>query len=89
MTLTPRLERYVRARFDDPRPVLERLRGWRISYEAQPPSERLTAAAVLVAERDGLDIAVALAEAEWRDLLVAARLDHEDWPRVLRRAFGD
>ena len=91
MTLTPRLERYVRARFDADaaETIVERLRGWRISYLDRAPSERLTAAVVLVAEADGLGTALSLASSDWRDLLVAAGLEHADWPKVLRRTFGD
>jgi hypothetical protein len=36
------------------------------------------------------EAAVALAEADWRDLLVAAGLEHTDWRRAAGRAgFGD
>jgi hypothetical protein len=48
--LTARLERYVRATFDDPEQVVRALRDWRISYMDDPPSERLTAAVVFVAD---------------------------------------
>jgi len=87
--LTPRLERYVRARFpeDEADDVLDRLRAWRIAYEDEPPGERLLAAAVFVAEEEpgGLATAFNIAGRDWRDLLVAADLAGARWRWALKR----
>ena len=67
--VTERLERYVRARF--------------------PASEfddiiRAQAAVLLVADGRGEDLAVGfdIAEQDWRDLLMAAGLEHLNWGDV-------
>ena len=88
--LTPRIARYVRAHFDDAELVVDALSDWRISYEDEPPHERLTAAVVLAADGtlEGIDSAFGLAERDWRDLLVAEGLAHEDWPELLDLRFG-
>ena len=90
--LTPRIASYVRQHFDeaDAPLVLDALEDWRIPYEDDPPSERLTAAVVLAAggTLGGVDAAVRLAERDWRDLLVSAGLEHADWPQLLDRRLG-
>ena len=88
--LTPRIERYVRLHFDDAELILAALADWRISYEEEPPDERLTAAVVLGADGslEGIDAGFELAEQDWRDLLVAAGLAHEDWPELLDLRLG-
>lgn len=88
--LTPRIERYVRLHFDDAELILAALADWRISYEEEPPGERLTAAVVLAADGtlEGIDSALELAERDWRDLLVAGGLAHEDWPVLLDLRLG-
>jgi hypothetical protein len=88
--VTPRIERYVRQHFDDADLVLSALDEWRISYEEEPPGERLVAAVVLVADGrlDGVDEGFRIAEQDWRDLLVAAGLQHEDWRTVLTARLG-
>jgi hypothetical protein len=90
--VTPRVERYVRRHFEetDAELVLDALREWRISYEAEPPNERLIAAVVLVADGrlEGVDEGFRLAELDWRDLLVAADLANEDWRSVLSSLMG-
>jgi hypothetical protein len=90
--LTERLERYVRRVFPEWAVpiVLEDLAAWRIPYEDEPPSERLLAAVVLLADgdADGLRAGFALGEVDWRDLLVAAGLAHGDWPDELDRRLG-
>jgi hypothetical protein len=90
--VTARIERGVRLRFDDADApaVLSALRAWRISYETEPPSERLIAAALFVADgrREGLRESFRLAERDWRDLLVAAGLEHGNWRKVLDRRLG-
>jgi hypothetical protein len=90
--VTPRVERYVRQRFEEAEAelVLSALRDWRIPYEAKPPGERLIAAVVLVADGSlgGVDDAFQLAEQDWRDLLVAAGLQHDDWRMVLDSRLG-
>jgi hypothetical protein len=88
--LTPRIERYVRLHFDDAELILAALADWKISYEEEPPGERLTAAVVLAADGslEGIDSAFELAERDWRDLLVAGGLAHEDWPELLDLRLG-
>ena len=88
--LTPRIERYVRLHFDDAELVLAALEDWKISYEEEPPGERLTAALVLAADGslEGIDAAFELAEQDWRDLLVAGGLAREDWPELLDLRLG-
>ena len=81
--VTPRIERYVRATFPEEQvaTVLELLHEWRISYESEPPHERLIAAVVLLAEgrADGLAVGVDIASLDWRDLLMAAGMEHDNW----------
>ena len=89
--LTRRIARHVPQHLGgDAELVLSALEDWRISYEDEPPSERLTAAVVLGADGrlDGIDAMLRLAEQDWRDLLVSAGLEHEDWPQVLDRRLG-
>jgi len=52
--------------------------------------ERVLTAIVLVAGEDGgrLEDAIALARADWRDVLVSAGLADEDWPAQLDRLLG-
>jgi hypothetical protein len=38
---------------------------------------------------DGLASIVAMAKRDWRDLLMAAGLAHEDWQNVLEEKLGD
>jgi len=89
--VTPRIARFVEANFDDAALVLDALRDWKISYEDELPGERLTAAVVLFADGslEGVDEAFALAETDWRDLLVAAGVAHADYEDVLRRRLGE
>ena len=90
--VTARIERYVREVFDasDADLVVSALADWRISYEAEPPGERLIAAVVFTADGrlEGVDAAFALAEQDWRDLLVAGDLAHGDWPDRLDARLG-
>ncbi|HWO60291.1 MAG TPA: hypothetical protein VNO31_09680 [Umezawaea sp.] len=53
-------------------------------------AERLGAAAVILAEGDVHEFrsAVRLANLDWRDLLVAGGLAHENWPDVLDEVLG-
>jgi hypothetical protein len=52
--------------------------------------ERICGAILIVAEGDvdKLVEAAALAERDWRDLLVSAGLEHDDWPRKLAIALA-
>ncbi len=90
--LTARIDRHVRGSFDASEAdlVLDALAEWRISYEPEPPSERLIAAVVFMAEGrlEGVDAAFRLAEQDWRDLLVAGDLAHGDWPERLDARLG-
>jgi hypothetical protein len=90
--LTRRIERYVEEHFDpsDAELVLAVLGEWQISYQKDPPTERLTAAIVLFSKGrlEGVDDAFRTAEHDWRDLLVGAGLAHRDWPAVLDARFG-
>jgi hypothetical protein len=91
--LTARLERYVRATFAELEvdAVLTSLRRWRISSEGAPPSERLLAAVVFMAEgrTEGLEAGFRLGELDWRDLLVAGEVANEGWPDVVDARLGD
>jgi hypothetical protein len=55
--------------------------------DSQTGRERIQLAAILRSggRLSALREAVTLAEVDWRDLLVAAGLEHADWPEVLRR----
>jgi hypothetical protein len=90
--LTPRIERFVRESFDESEAdlVLSVLAEWRISYVPEPPSERLIAAVVFMADGrlEGVDEALRLAEQDWRDLLVAGDLANGDWPEQLGARLG-
>jgi hypothetical protein len=90
--LTERIERYVRGAFDASEVdlVLDALAEWRIPYEPDPPSERLIAAVVFMADGrlEGVDAAFKLAEQDWRDLLVAGDVAHGDWPEQLDARLG-
>ena len=90
--LTKRIERHVRETFDESEAdlVLEALAEWRISYEPEPPDERLIAAVVFMADGrlKGVDEAFKLAEQDWRDLLVAGDVAHDDWPEQLDARLG-
>lgn len=85
--LSARLERYVRARFpaSEVDGVLRAVDLWRISYSEEPPEERLQAAVLLLADGRAEDLAVGfdIAEQDWRDLLMAAGLEHMNWGDVL------
>ena len=56
--LTARIERHVRESFDagDAELVLSALAEWRISYEPDPPSERLIAAVVFMADGEIVEV---------------------------------
>ena len=90
--VTARVERYVREHFEASEAdlVLDALAEWRISYEDEPPDERLVAAIVLAADGrlDGIDAGFRLAEQDWRDLLVAADLANEGWQTVMNSRLG-
>jgi hypothetical protein len=70
--------------------ALDRLPGEAGYDEEFFRSERIRAAIVLLADGDLSHFrkAVELAKADWRDLLVAAGLAHEDWPARLDEALG-
>jgi hypothetical protein len=94
--LSPRLQRRIQASF--PRQVepvtatLARLQHDLFANDPADPAgdERILAAVVLLANGDlqGIDSAVALARTDWRDLLVAAKLEHADWPSRLDAELG-
>ena len=90
--VTARVERYVHEHFEASEAdlVLDALAEWRISYEDEPPDERLVAAIVLAADGrlDGIDAGFRLAEQDWRDLLVAADLANEVWQTVMNSRLG-
>jgi hypothetical protein len=90
--ITSRIERHVREQFGatEAGPALDALRRWRISYMDEPPSVRLIAAAVFMADgrREGLDAAFRLGEQDWRDLLVSGGVANADWPGVLDARLG-
>ena len=90
--VTRRVERYVQEHFQpsEAELVLAALSDWRISYDEEPPGERLIAAVVLASDGrlDGVDDAFRIAEQDWRDLLVGAGLADGDWPAVLDARLG-
>src|SRR5205823_1404882 len=86
--ISPRLRRRVRQDFG--------LRAGRVLYtlghvefpmDHGEVTERLQAATVLLAngDLDRFDREIALGKTDWRDLLVAADLAHDDWPEKLDR----
>ncbi|WRZ91236.1 hypothetical protein OHB54_20455 [Streptomyces sp. NBC_01007] len=58
--------------------------------ESQQDTERLLTVAVLIAAGDipRFRSAIRLARTDWRDLLVAGELGHDDWPHVLDEQLG-
>ena len=90
--VSERLERYVRRTFDEAEAeeVLRRLGEWRISYDDEPPGERLMAAVLILAEGrvEGLDVGFEVAEQDWRDLLMSAGLENAVWSPVLEAKLG-
>lgn len=52
-------------------------------------NERIHAAIVMVAERRGFDAALALAQTDWRDVVVDAGLADQDWGPRLDEWFAD
>jgi hypothetical protein len=92
--VTDRIERAVREQFaaGEVPAVLELLGALRLPFLENNPeeTERVQAAVVLLARgsHDRLLDAAALAEEDWRDVLVAAGLADEDWPGRLQEEFG-
>jgi hypothetical protein len=85
---TPRLERRVSRDFEESsaRTVLLTLADLaETSTDTEFGTERIQGAIVLLAGGDlgRFHDACDLARADWRDLLVAAGLAHEDWPAKL------
>ncbi|GGK25537.1 hypothetical protein GCM10011583_66940 [Streptomyces camponoticapitis] len=94
--LSERLERRIRHDFPGPGSAAEIMRMLdelpsKAGHEAEHfAGERLQAAIVLLTDRSigRFHEAVRLALSDWRDLLVAAELAHEDWPDRLRAELG-
>ena len=87
--VSDRLRAWIAGHFppEDVEPVLSML--VELEYLGEE-IERIQAAVVLLSGGDSgrfLD-AVALAQVDWRDLLVAAQLAHADWPARLDAALG-
>ena len=70
--------------------VLERLVSLRLALAEKQSRERIDAAIVLLADGSlsRLERAVAVAERDWRDVLVAAGLAHGDWTERLDQLLG-
>jgi hypothetical protein len=88
--ITARLERRIRREFPaDPVLVLEVLSELELEAAGQD-RERILAAIVFVAGGDveALERAIEVAEADWRDVLVAAGLERDDWRQHLDEALG-
>ena len=87
--ITARLHKRIQRDFAEPgsaKGTEGALRGLAAELEdSRQDAERLLAAAVLIADGDvgRFRSAIRLARTDWRDLLVAAGLANEDWPRVL------
>ncbi|WP_254407475.1 hypothetical protein [Streptomyces sp. GMY02] len=96
MPISVRLERRIRRDFPEPGAAAEITRMLdelpsTASHDAEHfAGERLQAAIVLLAEGSihRFHEAVRLALVDWRDLLVAAELAHENWPDRLRAELG-
>jgi hypothetical protein len=90
--VTPRLQARIRSDFDAGTTVLvvERLDRLVLPLAEKQSLERIQAAIVLVGAGDleRLEGAARLAETDWRDVLVAARLADGDWPRRLDELLG-
>lgn len=87
MVPTARLARRVREDFgDDAELVLAAL----AELPGYAASERVQAATVQLARGDlgRLDVQLREARIDWRDVLVAAGLAHEDWPERLDTYLG-
>ena len=89
--ISPRLERHVRETFDESvcDEALDRLKAI-VDPLGHDVSERVLAAVVLASNGDFdkfLEMAH-LAEVDWRDVLVAAGLEYEDWETELTRRLG-
>ena len=86
--LTPRLTAWVSEQFGaEATFLLHQLAGFRSDGD-RIPSERLLAAIAFVADGDGLPAALDLARRDWRDVLVSAGLENDDWPAVLDDILG-
>lgn len=89
-----RLAARVRADFNPAESdvVLELLEQLKLPFldDNLPGRERVEAAVLVLAggNRSLLLQAGALAEADWRDVLVAAGLAHEDWPQQVDALLG-
>ena len=83
-SVTPRLEALVRQDFEagSVEPVLARL--------SQLDGERVQTAVVLLSTGSWtrFEGAIKLAETDWRDVLISAGLEHEDWPLRLDAVLG-
>lgn len=90
LPLTRRLERRIRREFPSaPDLVIEVLSELELPLDGDG-HERVLTAIVLVAggEPDALERAIEVAEVDWRDALVAAGLDGDDWQAHLDEALG-
>lgn len=88
--ITARLERRIRREFPaDPVLVLEVLSELELEAAGEA-RERILAAIVFVAGGDveALERAIEVAEVDWRDVLVAAGLERDDWRQHLDEALG-
>lgn len=96
--VTERLHRRIRTDFPSAQAaqgVVGALRGLVVDLGSEgirgTTPERLTAAVVLFARGDVHRVrnAVQLALTDWRDLLMAADLGHENWPTRLDEELGE
>ncbi len=89
--ISPRLERHIRETFEES--VCDEVLDWLraiVDPFGHDVSERVLAAVVLASNGDFdkfLEMAH-LAEVDWRDVLVAAGLEYEDWETELTRRLG-
>jgi hypothetical protein len=92
-SISRRLELRVRHDFpaDGAGRALDRLASLRLALAEKQSLERIQAAVVLLGGGDAekLERAAALAERDWRDVLVAAGLANGDWPARLDAELGD
>jgi hypothetical protein len=92
MEVSPRLTQWVNREFPEgsSERVLSELRDLPASVIGGQDPERIQAALVIGTGGDWQEFQgmLTLAHSDWRDLLVAADLGHDNWPRRLNKVLG-
>ena len=93
MEVSPRLVTWVSRAFpaSSSERVMSELRGLPASVVGGQDPERIQAALVITTGGDWSRFQgmLRLTHEDWRDLLVAADLGHDDWPRRLSEVLGN